>query len=113
MDSNWLYFLLAALLAALSQVLLKKASLRQPAGVSFLRSLLDWRVILGYALLVSTTLLGMLGYRTVPLSVGAFLNAFSYVFVGIFSVVIFHEKMTLQKFLAYALIVLGVFVVVS
>lgn len=113
MDSYLLFFIASAILASVAQVLLKKASLQQPEGVSYWRSLLDWRVIVGYTLLMSTTLLGMLGYRRISLSVGALLNSFSYVFVGIFSVIFFKESVTPQKVMAYALIVLGVIIIVS
>lgn len=57
----------------------------------------DWRVILGYALFVGCTLLTMLAYKGVPLNVGPVLEATGYIYVTIFGVTIFHEKMSPKK----------------
>lgn len=63
-----LLYLCSTFLSAVSQVLLKKAALREHKSV--LAEYTDWRVILGYALFVGCTLLTMLAYKGVPLNVG-------------------------------------------
>ncbi len=60
-----LLYLCSTFLSAVSQVLLKKAALREHKSV--LAEYTDWRVILGYALFVGCTLLTMLAYKGVPL----------------------------------------------
>ena len=86
-----LLYLCSTFLSAVSQVLLKKAALREHKSV--LAEYTDWRVILGYALFVGCTLLTMLAYKGVPLNVGPVLEATGYIYVTIFGVTIFHEKM--------------------
>ena len=67
-----LLYLCSTFLSAVSQVLLKKAALREHKSV--LAEYTDWRVILGYALFVGCTLLTMLAYKGVPLNVGPVLE---------------------------------------
>ena len=68
------------------------------------------QVILAYALFVGTTLLSVLAYRGLPLSLGPVLEATSYLYVTFFGVAIFHEKMNRKKLLALALILAGIVV---
>ena len=79
-----LLYLCSTFLSAVSQVLLKKAALREHKSV--LAEYTDWRVILGYALFVGCTLLTMLAYKGVPLNVGPVLEATGYIYVTIFGV---------------------------
>lgn len=101
-----LLYLASTFLASISQVLLKKAALREHK--SLLAEYTDWRVILGYGLFVGCTLLTMLAYRGVPLNVGPVLEATGYLYVTVFGVTIFHEKMNPKKVLALALILAGI-----
>lgn len=101
-----LLYLASTFLASISQVLLKKAALREHK--SLLAEYTDWRVILGYGLFVGCTLLTMLAYRGVPLNVGPVLEATGYLYVTVFGVTIFHEKMNPKKILALALILAGI-----
>ena len=109
--AQWPYVLLylsSTFLAAVSQVLLKKAAMREHA--SLLAEYTDWRVILGYGLFVGCTLLTMLAYRGVPLNLGPVLEATSYLYVTVFGVTIFHESMNRKKLLALGVILLGILV---
>ena len=103
-----LLYLGSTFLASGSQVLLKKAAMREHK--SLLAEYTDWRVILGYGLFVGCTLLTMLAYRGVPLNVGPVLEATGYLYVTIFGVTIFHERMNPKKIGALALILLGIVV---
>ena len=98
-----LLYLGSTFLASVSQVLLKKAAMREHK--SLLAEYTDWRVILGYGLFVGCTLLTMLAYRGVPLNVGPVLEATGYLYVTIFGVTIFHERMNPKKIGALALLV--------
>ena len=102
-----LLYLCSTFLSAVSQVLLKKAALREHKSV--LAEYTDWRVILGYALFVGCTLLTMLAYKGVPLNVGPVLEATGYIYVTIFGVTIFHEKMNPKKLAALAMILTQAF----
>lgn len=103
-----LLYLGSTFLASVSQVLLKKAAMREHK--SLLAEYTDWRVVLGYGLFVGCTLLTMLAYKGVPLNVGPVLEATGYLYVTIFGVTIFHERMNPKKIGALALILLGIVV---
>ena len=100
-----LLYLCSTFLSSVSQVLLKKAALREHKSV--LAEYTDWRVILGYGLFVGWT---MLAYKGVPLNVGPVLEATGYIYVTIFGVTIFHEKMNPKKIIALAMILVGIWV---
>lgn len=103
-----LLYLCSTFLASVSQVLLKKAALREHK--TLLEEYTDWRVILGYGLFVGCTLLTMLAYKGVPLNVGPVLEATGYLYVTIFGVTIFHEKMNPKKIAALVTIVVGIII---
>ncbi len=50
----------------------------------------------------------IVAYRVVPLSFGPVLEATSYIYVTIFGVVFFKERITKKKLLALVLILLGI-----
>lgn len=103
-----LLYLLSTFLASVSQVLLKKAAMREHS--SLLAEYTDWRVLLGYGLFVGCTLLTMLAYKGVPLNVGPVLEATGYLYVTVFGIVIFHEKMNPKKIGALVLIIVGILI---
>lgn len=103
-----LIYLLGVFLAAVSQVLLKKAAMRPHKN--FLMEYLDWRVILGYGIFVGCTLLSILAYKGIPMSLGPVLEATSYLYVTVFGVTIFKEKLSRKKCIALALILVGIFI---
>ena len=93
-------------IGAVSQVLLKKAAMREYD--SPIQEYLNPLVICAYTIFVGTTLLSIIAYRVIPLSMGPILEATSYIYVTFFGVAIFHEKMNWKKGLALGLIVLGI-----
>ena len=100
--------LLGTFLASISQVMLKKAALRNYENK--LREYLNPLVIIAYIVFFGTTFLSILAYRGIPLSMGPVLEATSYIYVTIFGVTIFKEKLNKRKILALALIVGGILV---
>lgn len=103
-----LLYLCSTFLSSVSQVLLKKAAMRE--HTSLVAEYTDWHVILGYGLFVGCTLLTMLAYKGVPLNIGPVLEATGYLYVTIFGVTIFHEKMNPKKIAALVMIVTGILV---
>ena len=103
-----LLLLLGVFISAISQVLLKKAAMKK--YISPLQEYLNPQVIFAYVLFVGTTFLSILAYRGIPLNLGPVLETTSYIYVTIFGVFIFHEKVNRQKILALAFIVIGVLV---
>lgn len=101
-----LLLLLGVFISAISQVLLKKAAMKQYA--SPLQEYLNPQVIFAYVLFVGTTFLSILAYRGIPLSLGPVLESTSYIYVTFFGVTIFKEQLTPKKVFALGLIILGI-----
>lgn len=97
--------LLGVFISAISQVMLKKAAMKKHNSV--IKEYLNPLVIFAYVLFVGTTFLSIIAYRGIPLSMGPILEATSYIYVTIFGVTIFKEKMNLQKIIALGLIIGG------
>lgn len=55
-----------------------------------------------------TTLMCIFAYRVVPLSYGPVLESTSYLYVTLFGVLIFKEKISKKKVLALGLIIAGI-----
>ena len=100
--------LLSVFISAISQVMLKKSALK--TYDSPIKEYLNPRVIFAYVLFVGTTLLSVIAYRGIPLSLGPVLESTAYIYVTLFGVLIFKERMTRGKLGALALIIVGIVV---
>ena len=99
-------FLLSVLIAAISQILLKRSAVKQYTSKA--REYLNVRVIAAYALFFLSSLLTVLAYRGVPLSMGPVLETTGYLWVTIMGRLILKEKVSMRKLTGLAVIVLGV-----
>lgn len=93
-------------ISSVSQVILKKA-----AGKKYdnpIREYLNFPVIAAYAIFFAATLLTVYAYKGIPLSMGPVLEAAGYIFVTIFGVTIFKEKINPRKIMALVMIVAGI-----
>ena len=100
--------LLGTFLASISQVMLKKAALRSYENK--LQEYLNPLVIIAYVIFFGTTFLSIFAYRGIPLPMGPVLEATSYIYVTVFGVTIFKEKLNVRKLFALTLIVGGILV---
>lgn len=100
--------LVGVFIAAISQVMLKKAALKKYD--SFIKEYLNPLVIVAYFLFFVTTLLSVWAYKGIPLSMGPILEATSYIYVTIFGIKIFSEKFDKKKLIALAFIIGGILV---
>lgn len=103
-----LAMVIGTFISSLSQVILKKASEKKYGSV--IREYLNFPVIFAYFIFFVSTLLSLLAYKGIPLSMGPVLEASSYLFVTIFGVTIFKEKLNLIKITALGLIIFGIVV---
>ncbi|MCI9129092.1 MAG: EamA family transporter [Eggerthellaceae bacterium] len=103
-----LIYLAGVFIAAVSQVMLKKAAQREYESVA--KEYLNPLVIFAYVLFFATTLMTIFAYKEVPLTYGPILESASYIFVTIFGVTIFKESFGWKKGLALALIIIGILV---
>lgn len=100
--------LVSVFIASISQVMLKKASLHRYE--SLVEEYLNPLVIGAYTLFLCTTMVSVLAYRMIPLSMGPVLESTSYIYVTFFGVVIFKEKLNKQKLMALFFILGGILV---
>jgi len=97
---------LGVFLSAVSQVLLKKEALKEHKN--WLSEYLNPGVIIGYTIFVGCTLLTLLAYQKLPMSMGPILETMGYLYVTVFGVLIFHEKLNSKKVIALAVIIAGI-----
>ena len=103
-----LFLLLGVFVSAISQVMLKKAAMRDYDNK--IKEYMNPLVIIAYTMFVGTTFLSILAYKEIPISMGPVLEATSYIYVTIFGVKIFGEKINLRKIIALFLIIIGIIV---
>jgi len=103
-----LIYMLSCFIAAISQVLLKKAAMKQYD--SFVKEYLNPFVIIAYFMFFGTTVLGIWAYKVIPLNLGPILDTTNYIYITIFGVIIFKEKMNRKKMIALGLIITGILI---
>ncbi len=101
-----LLFLAAVFLSAAAQVFLKKAALRQHQ--SLLREYLNWRVAVGYMIMLGCTAITVIAYRGIPLSIGMIMETTSYIYIMAFGALVFKERVSGKKIVALGLIICGI-----
>ena len=102
--------LLAALLAAVSQILLKKSAMK--THKSWIYEYLNIYVISGYLLLSGSLLLNVWAYQEMEYRFGQAINAVSYVFVLILGRIFLGEKITARKVIGNAIIIAGILITI-
>ena len=108
---NHPFFLLmffGTFLSAISQILLKQSANQKHE--SFLKEYLNWRVITAYVIFFGVLLLNTYAYTQVELKYGSVIDAFTYVFVLLLSVLLLHEKVSKGQLLGNLLIIIGIFI---
>lgn len=93
-------------ISAISQVLLKKSALKKYDSI--LREYLNPEVFFAYLLFMIATLMSVIAYKGIPLSMGPLLEATGYIYITIFGIAIFKEKMNRRKMMALLCIVMGI-----
>lgn len=108
---NWIYptvLILGVFISSVSQVILKKAAMKKYSSV--IREYLNPGVIVAYTIFVLATLMTVFAYKGLPLSWGPILDSSGYLFVTIWGVTLFKEKITARKAIAIAIIVIGIII---
>ena len=102
-----IFLLIAVFISSVSQILLKKAALKDYGG-SKIREYLNPLVITAYAIFFVATFADIYAYKVVPLSMGPILEATGYIYVTLFGVKFFNEKINKGKIIALILILCGI-----
>lgn len=106
--SGYFLSLTASLIAAMSQILLKKAASSRPA--SFLAKFMHPLVMSGYFLLLVSMSLNMLALRTMPIKFIPLTTATGFFWVALLSYLLLGERPSQRKLLGTALVMAGVVV---
>ena len=98
--------ILGVVVAAFSQILLKKGAMRPHK--SFIGDYLQAPVIIGYIMMAASVVCSMIAYRGVDYMTVPVLEAIGFILVPILSYFFFGEKFTKNKVLGIALIFAGI-----
>lgn len=105
------FLLLSVLVAACSQILLKKSA--QKTYPNVIREYVNPYVILGYAMMVGSTLLTVAAYKGLDYKNGPVIEALGFPLIMILGRVFFGEKLTKKKLLGNGLILAGILIFYS
>ena len=97
---------LGVFVSSIAQVMLKLEALK--AHDSLIKEYLNPLVIGAYVLMLVSTLMLIISFKMIPLSMGPVLETTSYIYVTIFGVVIFKEKLSRSKIVALLVILAGI-----
>lgn len=104
----WLFLLLSVTIASFSQILLKKSAAKKYDNV--IKEYLNPYVIIGYGMMVGSTILTILAYRGIEYKNGPVTESLGYILIIALSYFFFKEPVTKKKIIGNVLILLGVFV---
>ena len=95
-------------IGSVSQVLLKKSALKKHDSI--IREYLNPYVVTAYAMFVIATLFTVTAFKGIPLSLGPLLDSTGYLFVTIFGLIFFKEKLNVKRVAGLAIIIAGIVV---
>lgn len=95
-------------ISSFSQVLLKKSALTPRKG--FVQEYLNPFVIAAYALFMAATFMTVYAFKGIPLSYGPILDSTGYLFVTLFGIIFFKERLNCKKTAGIAVILAGIIV---
>lgn len=99
-------FLVSVLIASISQILLKKSA--EIKYDNAIQEYLNPRVIIAYAMFFGSSLVTVIAYKGVPLSMGPILEASGYIWVALLSYIFLGEKIKKKKALGLFIIIIGI-----
>lgn len=108
MNISYVLAFLAVFVASVSQILLKQSAQMEHKNI-FLK-FLNWRVILGYALMFGTTIINVFAYRGVELKVTPMIESTGIIWVTILAVFLLGERPTKRSILSIIVTIIGIIV---
>ena len=111
MNFYLLILIVSVIIASFAQILLKKSAGKTYESVIW--EYLNPLVIIGYGMMVLSTLLTVGGYVGLEYKNGAVIEALGFVLVMLLSRLFFGEKITKKKLLGNSLILLGILIFYS
>ena len=104
----WFFLVASVVIASFSQVLLKKSAAKEYDNI--IKEYLNPYVIIGYIMMVVTTVLTILAYRKIEYKNGPVIESLGYILIMIWSFFFFKEPITKRKVFGNALILLGILI---
>lgn len=101
-----LFLLASVIIASFSQVLLKKATRKKYTNV--IKEYLNPYVIIGYIMMMGSTVLTVIAYKGVEYKNGPIIEALGYILIMFLSLIFFKERITKKKVLGNVLILIGI-----
>ena len=111
MKTNFVYiafFLISVFISAVSQIVLKKSASK--THESKMKEYLNAPVIIAYGLFFLSSLITVLAYKGVQLSMGPILEATGYIWVSILGFFVLKEKMSKKKVTGLIIIIIGIII---
>ena len=105
-----LLLLFSVFISAISQILLKKSALEKHS--SWIREYFNVKVISAYFLFFCAVLIDLIALKFIPVSFVPVIETSSYIFIILFSRIIFKEKISIKQYLAIGLILTGILIYV-
>ena len=99
---------MSVFIATCSQILLKKSS--DIKYESIIREYLNWRVIVGYGMMIISTILTIIAFKNLDYKYGPILESVGYIFIMILGKFFLKEKITNGKIIGNTLIFIGIIV---
>ena len=97
---------ISVLIAALSQILLKKSALKHYDNR--VREYLNVLVIVAYALFFASSILGIYSLRGINISFSTIIESLSYILIPVLSYLFFNEKISQKQFIGTVIIIVGI-----
>lgn len=101
-------FLSAVFVSSVSQIMLKKSA--NKSYESKVKEYMNPWVIIAYGLFFGATLITVIAYKYIPLSLGPILESSGYFFVTILGMIFLKEKVGKKKAIGLLIILLGIIV---
>lgn len=101
-------FVISVCISSTSQILLKKSANEEKQNKW--QEYFNKYVISGYLLLFISTILTMLAYKNLNLSMGVMIESISYIIIAVASYFAFKEKITQNKLIGIILIIAGIII---
>ena len=99
-------YLFSVFISSVSQILLKKSA--NDAHKNPIAEYLNPRVIIAYIFFFGATLVSVIAYKHVPVSLGTVFESTGYIFVTILGVVFLKERVSKRKLIGLTIILIGV-----
>ena len=104
----WAFMFMSVIVASFSQILLKKSAQKKYDNI--LKEYLNPYVVVGYGMMVGSTILTILAYRGIAYKNGPVIESLGYILIMFLSFIFFKEPITKKKVVGNLLILLGIFI---